>query len=115
MFSVEFYQAPGGGHPAAEFLEGLEKRARAKAAKWLQLLEERGPGLPRPYAAVLEDGIHELRVAFGRLEIRVLYFIEDRHIVLTGGFLKKTQAVPAQEIRRAQKCRADWLQRSGGL
>ncbi len=34
-----------------------------------QLLEEKGPPLPRPYADLLTDGIHELRVKLSGIMI----------------------------------------------
>ena len=79
------------------------------------MLEEEGPSLPRPYADVLEGPIRELRVGFGRIEARLLYFIHDRTIVvITHGFLKKTRKVESAEIAKALNARADWLLRHGG-
>lgn len=80
-----------------------------KTAAWLGLLQEKGPNLQRPYADVLEGPIRELRVSFGRLEIRILYFIYGKSIVLTHGFLKKTQKVPMEEIEMAKRYRNNWL------
>ncbi len=110
MYGVEFYRAPGGGCPIREFLDGLQLKVRAKTAKWLQLLQEEGPDLRRPYADMLQDGIRELRLAFGHTEIRILYFIEGRDIVLTSGFLKKADRVPQAEIELARRRRAQWLE-----
>jgi phage-related protein len=59
--------------------------------------------------APARDFIRELRVSFGRREIRLLYFIHGRTIVLTHGFLKKTRALPPEEIVRAERLRALWL------
>lgn len=111
MYEVEFYCDRRGECPVSGFLAGLAPKARAKAAKWIQILQERGPALKRPFADILRDGIRELRVSFGRLEIRLLYFIEGRSIVICSGFLKKTAAVPEGEIARAAGCREDWLGR----
>jgi phage-related protein len=110
MYSVEFYRAPGGGCPIEEFLGGLQVKVRAKTAKWLQLLQEEGPDLRRPYADMLQDGIRELRLSFGHIEVRILYFIEGKDIVLTNGFLKKTDRVPQAEIELALRRRAQWLE-----
>src|SRR5271170_5758491 len=95
-YRLEFYRSARGGCPAREFLEALEERPRMKVAAWLGLLQEKGPALQRPYADVLEGPIRELRVSFGRLEIRLLYFIHSKSIVVTHGFLKKTQQVPEE-------------------
>lgn len=82
-------------------------------AKWLELLEEKGPDLPRPYADLLRGKIRELRVSFGHHECRLLYFIHGDTIVITNGFLKKTQKIPPDAIDRAERCRVDWLARYG--
>lgn len=68
-WKVEFYRNPRGDEPAREFVESLDIKARAKVTKWLGLLEEKGPALPRPFADVLDGPIRELRVGMGRLEI----------------------------------------------
>lgn len=112
---MEFYRTERVDSPVDEFLDRLEKRHRAKIAKWLELLGEEGPFLPRPYADILEGSIRELRVGFGRLEARLIYFIHDRKVVVvTHGFLKKTMKVDPEEISRAMEARADWIRRHGG-
>jgi len=103
MYSVEFYQTPGGEYPVRDFLAGLQTKVRAKAAKWLQLLQEEGPDLKRPYADMLHDGIRELRVSFGHIEVRLLYFIEGKAIVITQGFLKKTQQDACNGDRKSKE------------
>lgn len=108
MYYVEFYQTPGGDYPVSGFLAGLPAKVRAKTAKWMQLLQENGPDMKRPYSDMLHDGIRELRLSFGHLEVRLLYFIEGKAIVLTNGFLKKTQKTSAAELERAIRYRADW-------
>jgi phage-related protein len=61
---------------------------------------------------MLRDGIRELRVSFGYIEVRLLYFIVDKVIVLTHGFLKKTEQTPATEIERAKRYRVNWIRES---
>lgn len=98
-----------------KFLDRLDRKVQAKVEKWFDLLEETGPNLSRPYADVIEGPIRELRVGFGHLEIRLLYFFSGRTIiVMTHGFLKKTRAVPPEEIQRALRARTEWLIRYGG-
>ncbi len=114
-WTVEFYRTIRGEEPAKRFLESLQVKPRAKAARWLALLEQKGPDLPRPYADTLDGPIHELRVASGRLAIRLLYFFHDtRIIVVAHGFLKKTRTIPEQDIQLAHRARRDWLARHGG-
>ena len=84
-----------------EFLDGLPVKVRAKLMKWIERLEEMGPDLPRPYADLVQGKIRELRLVFASNQIRCLYFFDGRKIILTHGFLKKTDKVPENEIERA--------------
>jgi len=64
------------------------------------------------YSKHLEDGIFEIRTKFGSDITRVLYFfVIGRRIILTNGFVKKTQKTPASEIALAKQYRADYLSR----
>ncbi len=108
-YKLEFYQNSPGEHPVKDFLESLPERPQVKVAAWLRLLQEKGPNLHRPYADILEEPIRELRVSFGRLEIRLFYFIHGKNIVATHGVLKKTRQIPKEEIELAKRYRNDWL------
>lgn len=114
IYRLEFYQSPRGEYPAKDFLDSLPERPRMKVAAWLGLLQDRGPNLQRPYADVLEGPIRELRVSSGRLEMRLLYFIHGKSVVVTHGFLKKTGKIPKGEIELAKRYRTDWLIAFGG-
>ena len=85
---------------------------RAKLLGSLALLEANGPQLREPYSKPLGDGIFEVRAKQGSNITRVLYFFfVGQHIILTNGFIKKTQKTPSAEIALAQKYRADYLSR----
>lgn len=59
-------------------------------------------------------GIFELRAKVGTDISRVLYFFYyEGRIVLTHGFIKKTQRTPAAEIEKAKKYRRDYIERHG--
>lgn len=59
-------------------------------------------------------GIFELRAKVGTDISRVLYFFYyEGRIVLTHGFIKKTQRTPAGEIEKAKKYRRDYIERHG--
>ena len=113
-YRLEFYQTPRGDYPTKDFMESLPERPQAKVTAWLRLLQEKGPHLHRPYADILEEPIRELRISFGRLEIRLFYFIDGKNIVATHGVLKKTRHVPKEEIELAKRYRNDWLIAFGG-
>lgn len=94
------------------FLDGLTVNQRAKADAWIDLLEDQGPKLPRPFADTLKDGIHELRIKISGDQIRILYFFAFRnYIILTHQFVKKNDKVPEREILKAKKVRDEFNSR----
>lgn len=111
MYEVVFYEDAKGRCPTDEFLDTLSPKIRAKLEKWIEKLEQEGPNLPRPYADVLKGKIRELRLVFQSNYYRFLYFFFGKTIVMTHGFLKKTDKVPPGEIEKAEKVRQDFLQR----
>ena len=114
MYKVAFYEDRKKECPAIEFLEDIQPKIAAKIAKWIEKLKQEGPNLPRPYADIVRGKIRELRVGFGSNEYRFLYFFFGKTIVITHGFLKKTQRVPEDEIERAGRYMKDFLQRNKG-
>lgn len=73
-------------------------------------MEQNGNEFREPYSKHLEDGIFELRVKHGSDIARTLYFFIMGHkIVLTNGFVKKTQKTPKSEIELAKRCRTDYF------
>jgi len=111
-FTVEFYEMEDGRQPAREFLLSLDKKMRAKLLHRIVLLRDNGTALREPYSKPIGDGIFELRTVFSSNIIRVLYFFyRGQTIILTNGFIKKTQKTPPGEIDRAKKYRADYLHR----
>ena len=111
-FKVSFYATVDGTEPAKDFLLGLDKKMRAKMLRTIDLLAANGNRLREPYSKPLRDGILELRTKVGSDISRVLYFfVVDREIILTHGFIKKTPKTPPAEIERAQKYRKDYLER----
>ncbi len=114
MYSVKFYTTARGECPFEAFLDGAQPKVKAKFINLLSLLEEHGPGLKRPYADLLRDGIRELRVRSRHSRFRALYFfIMGRHIIITHGILKNMERVPWVEIERAISCRRDFEERLG--
>ena len=111
-FEAEFYETENGEQPAREFLLSLAKKMRAKMMMIIGVLQDNGNELREPYSKHLSEGIFELRAKVGSDISRVLYFFYiDQHIILTNGFVKKTQKTPQQEIEKAKKYRADYLRR----
>jgi hypothetical protein len=112
VFELELYATEDGKEPVAEFLDSLDHKMNAKLIGLMELLEEKGTELREPYSAPLGDGIFELRCKLGSNITRALYFFYiGKHIVVTNGFVKKTQKTPSAEIKLAKDRRKDWLRR----
>lgn len=80
----------------------------------LTVLQEKGNQLREPYSKHLEDGIFELRGKVGNDISRVLYFFYyGGKIVITNGFVKKTNKTPHDEIKKAKCYRKDYIERFG--
>ena len=111
-FEMKFYKLPSGKCPVESFLDTLDHKMRAKILRLMLLLKENGKDLREPYSKYLEEGLFELRVKQGSNITRVLYFfLIDREIIITHGFIKKTQKTPRSEIELAKKYRQDYITR----
>ena len=111
-FEVIFYAKENGEEPAKEFLMSLDDKMRAKIVRAISRLERNGIELREPFSKHLEDGIFELRASFSSNISRVLYFFfTGRTIILTNGFIKKTQKTPRAEINKAKRYRDDYIRR----
>ena len=114
QFIVEFYQKENGEIPVEEFLDSLDVGMRSKLVMILKVLQEKGNQLREPYSKHLEDGIFEIRGKVGSDISRVLYFFYyGGKIILTNGFIKKTQKTPSKEIKKAKEYRKDYIERFG--
>lgn len=114
MFSVEYYVKQDGSCPVEEFILSLDDKMQAKIFRSLELLEEFGNQLREPHSKQLIDGIYELRVKQSSNITRVLYFFYiNKKIILTNGFIKKTQNTPERQIDIAKKRRFEYLKREG--
>ena len=112
MFIVDYYKTVDGHCPVMEFFESLNEKLEAKTLRTVELLEKEGNELGMPFSKHLEDGIFELRTQLGSDITRVLYFfMKDKTIILTHGFVKKTQKTPPEQIKRAKEYREDYLSR----
>ena len=111
-FKVVFYERDDGTEPAKDFLLSLDPKMRARLVKIIELLSVNGTELREPYSKYLTDGIFEIRAKVGSNISRVLYFfVIGKKIVLTNGFVKKTQKTPKTEIELAKKYRNIFLSR----
>jgi len=112
MFDVEYYELPNGKKPVEIFLDSLDLKMRAKALGCIDILAEFGNSLREPYSKPIGKGLFELRISFAGDITRIFYFfVMNNKIILTNGFIKKTQKTPPGEITLAQKYKADYERR----
>lgn len=114
-FELDFYETEDGQKPVEEFLLGLDVKMRAKMVQLMEILEDKGTQLREPYTKSLDDGIFELRCKQSSNISRALFFFYvGGKIIVTNGFVKKTQRTPPREIQLAKKRRADYIRRQEG-
>ena len=112
MFNIEFFETEEGKKPVVEFLNSLDMKMRVKVLRNIQHLQQNGYNLREPYSKPLSDGIFELRTQSSGNITRVLYFFHvGNTIVMTNGFVKKTQKTPPAEIAKAINYQKIYLQR----
>lgn len=113
-FEIIFYKTETGENPVQEFLDSLDVKMRTKVLFSMRVIRENGFQTRMPYSKELDDGIFELRAQSGSDISRVLYFfIVGRKVILTNGFIKKTQKTPKKEIEKAKRYRKEYLSRKG--
>ena len=111
-FEVIFYETVDGKCPVTDFINGLSLKMREKIFNTIEILRVKGNSLREPYSKPLEDGIFELRCKVGRNITRTLYFFYvEKKIIITNGFVKKTQRTPRNEIDLAKSRREDYIRR----
>lgn len=112
MYKIIYYLTGRGEEPVYEFIESLDKKSKAKVMAFIQLLEEHGSELRRPYADHVRGKIRELRIQMASNSYRILHFFQvGEQIVLVHAFVKKTQELREQDIELAEHRMADWISR----
>lgn len=111
-FEIIFYELENGNVPVADFIKSLDKKMIAQVLKNIDLLKMSGYKLGLPHAKHIGNGLHELRMKSESGITRIFYFfyIENK-IILTNGFIKKTQKLPKVELEIAIKYKKDYIEK----
>jgi phage-related protein len=90
----------------------LPGRVTQKIVWVLRLLEDMDI-VPASYFKKLAgtEDIWECRIQFGSNAYRIFCFFLNNSVLLTHGFVKKSQKTPAGEIERAEAYRRDFFKR----
>ncbi len=114
-YYVEFVELENGKKPFVEFLSSLSIDERATIFETINyFLDIKNNGLPikESLSKHLEDGIFELRISLYNKIARTLYFYSSgAKIIITHGFIKKTQKTPGKEIIKAKELRGKYIKR----
>ena len=110
--TVIFYRTADGKCPLQEFIDSLPGKVAQKIVWVLKLLEDLEI-VPSSYFKKLvgTEEIWECRIQFGSNTYRIFCFFIDNSVILTHGFVKKSQKTPAGEIERAEAYQRDFLKR----
>jgi len=110
--TVIFYRTVDGKCPAQEFIDSLPGKVAQKIVWVLKLLEDLEI-VPSSYFKKLvgTEEIWECRIQFGSNTYRIFCFFIDSSVILTHGFIKKSQRTPTYEIERAEAYRRDFFKR----
>ncbi len=108
---VKFYKEADGSVPFTRWVPTLEKRVQAKIYRSVAALEDIGHELleHRSFVAHLRDDIYELRVRFGSVHYRVLFFFHGRTAAILSHGCTKEDVVPPKEIDLAVSRRAKFM------
>lgn len=106
-----YFCTESGKSPVRDFIDSLDGSSQRKFFFVKGLLEEFGHKLPQPHAKYVGDDIFELRFTGKEGGIRILYFFFYRDkVILTNGFIKKTDKLPQREKEVAIERRKSFLQ-----
>ena len=106
---ARFFRLPSGREPVREWLREFSIDDRKSIGRDLMKVEfgwPCGPPLCRPLTGYA--GLYEVRakLADGR-NVRVFFTVSEGIMVLLHGFIKKTRATPARELKLAERRRRE--------
>ena len=106
---IIFYRMGNDQCPVEDFLSLISSKAAQKVA-WVLRLIVQLERVPSQYFCKMEgtDGIWECRIKLGSDIYRIFAFWDANEIILTHGFIKKSQKTPRWEIERAQQYMKDY-------
>ena len=111
--TVEFYET-GSDCPVEEFIENIQdQKLKEKTVKNIYNLSELGLDVNKTNnSSYVEDGIYELRTIQGNNITRIFYFfVIGNKIILTNGYIKKSNKWDKTELKKAKKYRDEYSTR----
>lgn len=109
---IYFYITESGKQPVKEFILSLDAKTQKKVTFVINLILESDMVSSHFFKKLKSEDIWEIRIKLGSNIYRLLGFIyKNVLVILTNGFVKKTDKTPKNEIERAKKYKKDFLER----
>ena len=113
QYDVEYYELASQRCPFSDYLDGLSEKAQAAILYEVQMLADYGPELRAPHSKPVGKGLFEIRAKSGDGALRAFYFfLKGNRIVITNGYVKKTQKMDKIEYKLALGYKADYMDRN---
>ncbi|MDO8453309.1 MAG: type II toxin-antitoxin system RelE/ParE family toxin [Sulfurimonas sp.] len=114
MYKVEFVELDGEA-PFLKFIKSLDEKEIAKVFasidKFIEL-KNSNLAIKENLSKYLDNGIFEIRVSLPNKIVRNLYYYVSRErVIITHGFVKKSQKTPKNEITKAENLRKKYNER----
>ena len=98
-----FYRTAAAGEPVREWLKGLDAADRHCVGLDLMRVQWRWP-IGMPLCRPMGNGLWEVRSSLPSDRIaRVLFCVHQDQLVALHGFIKKTRAIPDEDLKLARK------------
>lgn len=109
-FQVEFYFAENGNIPAKEYLEETSLDVKVKLAALVKYIAEQGKIFDVTKFRLVDskDKIFEFKPVGHRF---FNFFYEGGKIIITNGYMKKSQKVSGNDLEKARNMKKDYIRR----
>lgn len=101
---IEFLVKENGKSPALEFYNSLDEKIKNKFRFLFTRMEEFGKISDPTKFNAEPDGFY----CFKYEQVRFIAFMDKEKIILTHGFIKKEQKLPARELEKARVARREY-------
>jgi hypothetical protein len=107
-FTIEWYYTEDGKIPALAFFNSLDDDVKIKTLDLFRLIATEG----KIYNQQKFRNEHDQIYAFKPKPYRFMcFFFVGKRIIITNGFIKKKDELPAEEKKRALRCQKDYEER----
>lgn len=105
ILQVRFFRTDSGTEPVREWLNQLAKDFRREIGTDIKTVQFGWP-LGMPTVRKLDGGLWEIRSHHDGNIARVIFTINGTNMVLLHGFIKKSQKLPAHDLKVAKQRKA---------